>query len=154
MQTRSSSRHALMAWGLHTLGPVVMGSALYVGWRETNLWFWRWGQTIGGESALIGLRVVLSQTFRTPPAWVRFSVGDALWVYALTWGLLRLLTTASRAERVVAFTACVALGPGAELAQAVGWVPGVFDPLDLGLSLLALAWAALVSSRWSGNHGK
>lgn len=73
---------------------------------------------------------------------MRYSLPDALWQLSFT--MLVWLAWRSHpwnAAKVLCCAAPIAIGLGCELGQLVGWVEGVFDPLDLALSALAIAAA-------------
>jgi len=122
--------------------PVLGGGLLYIGWRSPTLAFWDWARTLRLDGFLSGVRASLRGNFAAPPEWVRFTLPDALWVFALAWAMLVMTRGAARRERVAWLALPVALGPGAELLQLVGALPGTFDPLDLMACLIALSLAA------------
>ena len=99
---------------------------------------WDWARALGLESGAQAVRRSLSVTTHALPDWVRFSLPDALWVYALTFTVIALQRRSSPLVRAAYLMVPLVLGPGAELAQAVGLVPGTFDPTDLWLSSGAL----------------
>ncbi len=124
----------------HVAAPLIAGGLLYVGARSDGLLLWRWARALGIEPALRAVREALA-LLADAPSWARFTLPDALWVYALT-ATLCLLHRRPRAYLLVP----LALGPGAELLQAAGWLPGTYDPLDLLATSLALALAAALTS--------
>lgn len=125
-------RAALRAALAHVLSPLLAGGLLYLGARSDELLYWRWARAIGVEHALRAVREALSFLAHAP-SWVRFTLPDALWVYALT-ATVCLLHRRPRGYLLVP----LALGPGAELLQAAGVLAGTFDPLDLIATTLAL----------------
>ena len=126
---------------LHVVLPVAIGGIVYVGWRTRGLLLWDWAAEAGLDDAFGGLRDGLFAAWPAPPEWVRFSLPDALWVYALTWGVARLQRASSPRVRALWLAVPALLGPGAELLQLVG-LPGTFDALDLILCLFAFALGA------------
>ncbi|HJL18266.1 MAG TPA: hypothetical protein RMH99_21560 [Sandaracinaceae bacterium LLY-WYZ-13_1] len=130
-----------LAWALHAVAPVVLGGVIYLGWRTRGLLLWDWAAEAGLDAALGALRGGLLAALAAPPAWVRFSLPDALWVYALTWSVARLQRPSRPLVRAAWLSVPALLGPGAELLQLVG-LPGTFDRLDLALCLLAFALGA------------
>ncbi|HEU0029303.1 MAG TPA: hypothetical protein VFQ53_01635 [Kofleriaceae bacterium] len=74
------------------------------------------------------------------PGFVRDNLPDALWQFAFCVAVLAIWQDAPRsAWRALP----LAIGLGAELAQATGVVPGTFDLLDLGAMAIA-SWAAAI----------
>ena len=66
------------------------------------------------------------------PSFVVLSLPDALWSYALVAHFGRLWThDEHRVSRVVWVSVAVTIAIGSELGQLAGFVPGVFDPVDL-----------------------
>lgn len=131
---------------LHAGVPVFSGALLYVGFRAEHLVGWRWADAIGLGAAARSLRDLL-RIGPELPAWVRFTLPDALWVYALTFVIARLQRGATPAERAAWLATAFALGPGAELGQAAALVPGTFDPADLIATLVAFALGCAVGAR-------
>src|SRR5688572_28335442 len=123
-------------WLLHAALPLLCGGLLYIGWRSRDLLFWDWARDLGIASALDRVRDSLG-VLGNPPEWLRFSVPDALWVYALTWSVARLQRESRPIVRIAWLSIPALLGPGAELAQVIHVVPGTFDPIDLGATALA-----------------
>lgn len=73
------------------------------------------------------------------PAWVIFSLPDALYTYALAAFVLLIWRRANLWLGVA-----VSIGILPEIGQGVGLVPGIFDPVDLGLKIIAFSTACLL----------
>lgn len=123
---------------LHVLLPLAVGAAIYAGWRDQTLLGWRWAEALGAGDVAGAIRGALRAAASGLPSWVVYTLPDALWVYALAWSLGRLHLRAPRSERALAVAVPIAMGPGAELAQLVGWLPGTFDVLDVFATAAAL----------------
>ncbi len=138
---------------VHVALPLTVGAALYIGGRGESFLGYVWGDRIdlgGGRTLSDGVRS-LGETisFEGLPDWTRFSLPDALWVYALTFAVVALWGGSSGRERWGWYLVVLTLGVGAELGQAVEVVPGTFDPVDLMLCLLATLVAyAVARSEW------
>ncbi|AKF09126.1 hypothetical protein DB32_006275 [Sandaracinus amylolyticus] len=130
---------------LHVILPLIVGGAIYLGWRDGSLLGWRWADALGVREVASALRGSLRATDIVLPEWALFSLPDALWVYALTWALSRVHAESDVKERALALFVPLALGPGAELAQLARVVPGTFDVLDLALTTVALVAAIWTS---------
>lgn len=146
---RGRSAHGAAPWLLHSILPLSIGGLLYVGWRSRELAMWSWARAIGIADAASGLRAAL-RALGEPPEWLRFTIPDVLWVYALTWSVARLQRGSRPFVKAAWLLVPAALGPGAELLQAVGLLPGTFDALDLAGCALAFglgAWRGGASTR-------
>lgn len=133
-------------WLAFCAAPLTLGGLLYLGWRSEGLLFWDWARSAGVESSLGAVRHGLLAAFPTPAEWVRFSLPDALWTFGLAFGVARATRGAHRVERLAWLSVPVVLGPGAELAQRIGYLPGTFDWLDLGLCTLAVVGGVSLAS--------
>lgn len=81
----------------------------------------------------------------TPPNWVVYSLPDALWQFTFCIVVYRIWSRASAGRLRTAFVVMpAAIGVGCELGQAVGVVQGVFDPVDLALTIVAVAVAMVL----------
>ena len=133
-ETRRTGR--ARAWLLHAVAPVLAGGLLYGLFRTERLLGWRWAEQAGLDGALRSVRDLGAGW--SVPEWVAFSLPDALWCYAFAWTVCRATATLPVRERVAWLALPVLLGPGAELGQLVGVVPGTFDVLDLVLCVVAV----------------
>ena len=123
---------------MHVVLPLWVGGWLYIAGRTTALLMWDWGRTIGAEPVMTGLRQATTGVAAQLPDWVLYSLPDALWVYALTYAIVRLQRRSSRFVQLGYLMVPIAFGPGAEVMQAFGWLPGTFDLTDLVLCVGAL----------------
>jgi hypothetical protein len=131
---------------LHAGAPLLAGALLYVGFRAESLLGWRWADALGIGAPARALRELLG-SFGHVPDWVRFTAPDALWVYALTHVVARVQRGARPPERALWLSIAFALGPGAELGQFAGVVPGTFDVFDLITTLSAFGLASYFGGR-------
>lgn len=127
--------------------PLVVGTAIYVGFRSPRLLGWRWGESLGVYDVTRAARDAIRSTHVALPDWIVFTLPDALWQYALAFAMAHIWWRSPKRERWAWLALPVALGPGAELAQALGLVPGTFDPLDLVSCIGAIAAAWIVVAR-------
>ena len=136
----------LATFALHVVAPVLIGASIYLLYRTENLYVFRWVAEVGGSSVLDGLRGSMAGPSRVLPPWVRFVLPDGLWVYATTscmvliWGV-----SDGPASRLWIFSGA-ALAIASELGQAMGFLPGTFDLLDLLVSAVSFAAAMLLTS--------
>jgi hypothetical protein len=104
-----------------------MGSAIYVGWRSTDLLVFRWIESLK-------LSPLLVRPGWDLPEWMLYSFPDGCWVYAITsWMLIIWLRV--NAWVVTGFVLAVA----SEIGQLLSLVPGSFDALDLFFYFLGFA---------------
>ena len=128
-------------WAAHVILPVALGAAIYLLFRSPSLMVFEWVRFAGARELFWRARLATAQLGKALPAWVLFSVPDALWVYALTAGLAAVWAGARSFGARTWIAAGVVLGAGGELGQWIGFVPGTFDFLDLALSSAAYAAA-------------
>jgi hypothetical protein len=135
---------------LHVVAPLAVGGSVYVAWRAPELWLHRGVGLVLGTENLIAFRAAVGSA----PGWLPLSVvgsaPNALWTYAGTYALGAVWAGSREPERWAWMAAAPALSIGAELGQAVGAVPGVFDLLDLLTAALASGAAFFMTSRRHG----
>jgi hypothetical protein len=120
-----------------------VAAVLYLGARQgmrIHVWANAWM-----PSVVHALRATLGRLHL--PGWVRYSLPDALWQLAFCLVMLAVWQGAPRSRRQIFFCVLPAgLGAAIELGQKAGLVEGVFDPVDLVLSLAAAGVALALSS--------
>lgn len=99
--------------------PIALGTAVYVGWRSTNLLIFDWMAIIGIPDNVFRPSVNLSQS-------MLYSFPDGCWVFAGTSWMLFIWRRISPWVFAVAI-----LGIGSELGQGIGLVPGTFEWNDI-----------------------
>jgi hypothetical protein len=124
---------------VHVCLPIACGAAIYVGWRSPHLMVQGWLRELGLGGAAATVRAH-ARCVRLP-GFVKFSMPDALWCYALVahFGRLWKGTRGGLAWAAAAVIAALS----SELGQLVGVVPGTFDPADLASVACACALALL-----------
>jgi hypothetical protein len=135
---------------LHVILPVAVGTAIYLGWRDQDMWVNCWVDAIGAKGLIIRPDFPL-------PGWVKNSLPDGCWVYAYTSWMLLIW----RRVNLWVVTGVV-LAVGGELGQlkVVGLVPGTYDNIDMAcylggflLSWVMYAKTAPVVRGGGGDHG-
>lgn len=108
---------------------LLAGVMIYLLFRSHETIFYQASQHAGFGHALDSLR---RRVFSLPD-WVLYSLPDALWMFSfsllfvMVWGFER----THEALGWIAIALCT--GFLLEILQAVGWIPGQFDVLDLAL---------------------
>jgi hypothetical protein len=123
--------------------PIALGAAIYVLWRAESLLVFRWIGAAGLRGPVHAARQSLAGVRPLLPAWILYSLPDALWVYAGVAFYAILWREGPGRTRMFWTNLPAVLGIGGELGQFVGWVPGTFSVPDLVLCMLAW-WAALM----------
>jgi hypothetical protein len=141
---RALSLGRIAPWLRHVGAPLLAGGVLYVGWRSRALLFWGWSDALGARMLLEHARDFLHAVLPNPPEWLRYTLPDALWVYALAYAIARTQRQSSARVRALWLLLPAAMGPGAELLQWIGALPGTFDPCDLCASAFAVGLALFV----------
>ena len=99
--------------------PLAIGTAIYVGWRSTDLVVFRWIDAIGASDLLIRPRFPL-------PEWMLYSLPDGCWIYAATSWLLLIWKRSS-----AWVFAILLLALAHEFCQLAGIVSGTYQHLDV-----------------------
>lgn len=121
---------------LHIVLPLLIGGGIYIGFRSESLLLFQWIEYTGGIHLVSELR---SFTTNIPlPDWVLYSLPDALWLYAFTYSILLIWGKQINRLSLGCLGIVFILGIGHEVGQFYGMIAGTFDPVDLGLSMLAL----------------
>jgi hypothetical protein len=135
---------------IHVICPLIIGGLLYLGWRPPTLLIHRLVRVAGFARTLDGLQSMAAALPRIPSL-VALSLPDALWSYSLVAHFGRLWTRDEhRVSRVVWVSIAVAIAIGSELGQLAGFVPGVFDVVDLLCISVACTVAVLFLPRLGG----
>lgn len=134
---------------LHVALPVVLGAAIYVLFRSPRLRVFDWLHAAGLGDAVPAARAWAQPAAEHLPPWLLYSAPDGLWVYGLTACLALVWRGAPGRARRAWLCAGILLGAGGELGQLAGPVPGVFDPADLLLCVLAGGAAIVMNPVWS-----
>ena len=133
----SMLENAIRRFGMHVLFPTLLGASIYLLFRSPSLLVFWW---IDGIGLLDHLKVVRDHLSVVQlPDWFLYSLPDGLWVYATTsWMLLIWRGT----KPVFWLSAGLLLAVATEFGQAVNWVPGTYQSMDVlfyvGGFLLAL----------------
>ena len=152
--TASSARETRIAcrvtWAFASIAAMALGGVTYILYRPKSLSMFSWFELLGLDPIIESMRSHAASWAWRPPLWWIGSVPAALWLlsglaaFAALWG-----GWGPRGARLWMF-ALVSAGLGGELAQSIDLVPGTFDPIDLGASLVAIA--AFVLLAWLLRH--
>src|SRR3954468_11238232 len=109
---------------LHILLPVCLGGIIYTVWRSPHLLVFRWYSRLGLTASVNMMRLHSAHLRHCMPAWVLYSLPDALWVYSFT-ALLAFLWSEERSGfSPYCWQALpVLLATGGELGQILRIVP-------------------------------
>lgn len=112
---------------------LLAGGLIYLCSRSETLLMFAWCENIGLSGTIASLRGTTGQMFAVCPAWVRFSLPNALWLFggivilASIWGRL------FRHDRLFWLASFWLFAIGAESAQGIGAMPGTFEWQDVFL---------------------
>tara|TARA_B100000575_G_scaffold257190_1_gene227978 strand:+ start:1194 stop:1649 length:456 start_codon:yes stop_codon:yes gene_type:complete len=133
---------------LGTALPLLAGALIYVGARSTDLLMFEWMQWAGMSTVALETRSLIGPALNTAPAWIRYSLPDALWLLAYL-NSVRLIWGSTFSDAARWWTgAGVALAIGHEAAQGASLIRGTFDPNDLAAYLGAIAVSAAFTHRF------
>ena len=131
---------------LHVVLPMLVGSLIYACWRDYTLPMFRWFELAGVGPVVQQLRIAATPMQAGLPAWVEYSLPDAIWVYALTAFMALVWKGTNFRVRAMWISAGLLLGAGSELGQLAGYVPGSFDASDFFLCVFAAGLALVLTS--------
>jgi hypothetical protein len=119
------------------ISPVVLGGLIYLTYRVEKLQMFTWSEKTGTSSIVYFLRTTKILQSIQLPAWVKFSLPDALWAFSFTYAML--LIWQFKITKINAFWVFIAplTGIASELGQYWGYLPGTYDQVDLLLLLIA-----------------
>lgn len=123
---------------------MVLGGLIYLLWRPKSLVMFSWVAALQLDGVVNDTRIWASEYVGMLPAWMCFSLPQALWLMSgcLALQLIWWKTPCSGGKRFWMF-ALLALAVAGEVGQALYLVEGVFDYLDLTFILLAFLLSRL-----------
>ena len=107
-----------------------------------------WLELIGVIEGIIKVRNSLSILCAYVPTVILYSIPDACCVYALTSCMLLFWNKQKGLIKHFWIILGPILGIGGELGQAIGIIPGVFDPTDLFLITIGIVVAFSICGNW------
>ena len=138
---RMTLRYLLVCCGL----PILLGGLIYILFRDTDMWMFRWADAVGISGAISAARGAAAPLAPHLPAVVLYSLPDGAWVLACTALFARLWSDGPLWMRLAWISVCPVLAIGSELAQLAGWIRGTFDTWDVLLIALATAGGLLLA---------
>jgi hypothetical protein len=127
---------------LHVLLPLTVGGLIYLLFRAPGLHVFGWMGALGFGPFVAWSQAWASGLGLAPPAWVLYTLPDAVFAYSATACMAVIWRGAPGLARYAWMAAGAGLGLLVELAQLAGAFPGTFDPLDM-LSCCVAAVVAL-----------
>ncbi len=137
-----SGRVATSTWIALAIAAMGAGGLTYVLYRPTSLTMFGWFGAIGLDPIVESMRRQSESWPWRPPAWWIGSAPAALWLLSGLCAFTAIWKGCDPRGARLWLAAVVAAGLGGEAGQAIGFVPGTFDAIDLGASLLAIAFFA------------
>ena len=126
---------------------LVVGGIIYALWRSQSLLMFQWLDAVG--VARLVERIRADVLFIPVPAWIRYSLPDALWAASGVF-LFSAIWSGSRSSlRHIWMCIAPSLAIGGELAQAAHLIPGTFDIVDLLICALLSGASLLLTLRFS-----
>lgn len=131
---------------LLSIASIAIGATLYVLWRPGSLLFFAWLAALGLDGFVGELRGMAAGLSTTFPGWVYFSLPQGLWVLGGCLAIHSIWRDPRRPEQQFWMFIILLLAVGGELGQALGFVQGIFDPIDLALIFIAFMAAQLLAA--------
>lgn len=138
-----------------SIASMTVGGLIYILWRPDSLTMFSWLSALGLDRPVGFMRALAATYFGILPGWVYLSLPQALWVLSGCLGVHSIWRDIRRREEQSWMTAVLLVALGAELGQAIGFIEGVYDSVDLALVLVAFCAAqatALATTERVGNE--
>src|SRR5699024_1143484 len=116
---------------------MIIGGTLYVLWRPESLWMFSWFDVIGIGQAVSEARSWAAPLSHSFPAWVYFSLPQALWLLSGCLAIHALWQDWRSTSAQLWLTLFLGLALAGELGQLAKVIPGVYDTCDLALIFAA-----------------
>ena len=111
------------------LSSLCIGLFIYTTSRADILYINQWLAPIGGFELKSFFQSLLSQIFI--PQWIIYSLPDGLWMLALTLSILMIWNYRIDKKSLPWLGTAMIVGISVEVFQAVHWIKGSFDIIDL-----------------------
>ena len=129
---------------LNAVLPIILGGIIYISWRKESLYMFHWFNGLGLNGIILALRDFLLPAKNYLPAFILYSLPDALWVYSLTFVMIWIWRDGPKAKLLFWGSIGPILGIGGEIGQFFGVVIGTFDIVDLLLCSVSVCVAILL----------
>ena len=114
----------------HVIVPLVLGTSVYVLFRDTSLLVFDWMATFGILDVILYWRTEVSFCRTFLPNHLLYSFPDGCWVWSMT-AVYRSFWNWNTFKGGFWISLGCLLGIGSEFGQLLGWVPGHFDWWDI-----------------------
>lgn len=115
--------------------PLLIGGLAYILFRADSLLMFRWFDNIGLGETIKTFRQSIGHSIF--PAWMIYSLPDALWIFSFTSFMLIIWRQKFSAQSIPWIFIAPTIGLLSEIGQAFHFVRGTFDVTDLTLILIA-----------------
>lgn len=119
---------------LNCIIPLFLGGMTYILYRETTIYMFEWSKMIGIYQFILDMRLYFNN-FISPPDWFIYSLPNGLWVYSFIYSISLIWMHEKNIIRYFWITLVLILAIGSEIGQGIGFIPGTFDYMDLGISI-------------------
>lgn len=115
---------------------MTLGMSIYLMFRPETLIVFKWLSVFSLNGPVYDMRLFTLPLKPYVPGWVVFSLPDGLWVFSYVCFLFYLWNCKVNKDNLFWLILIPLIAVFSELGQIGGYVPGVFDPLDIFLYLL------------------
>ena len=137
---------------LAILGPVCLGGLIYLLFRPSTVVFFRWLEPLQLGGLIHMARAAAEPVSPLVPGFMVYSLPALLWTFSFAYAVGRLWAGDSRWIRAIMLALVLAASASFEIAQAMGWLSGVFDTDDL-LATLAGFVLSVFFNEWRERDG-
>ncbi len=115
---------------------IICGLVIYIECRQAlNVHYWTRHNDL--NSFVCYIKCVFNVNCIDLPSWVIYSLPNALFIFSFTFLMLNIWNFHVGVDNMVWALIIPILGVGSEFAQLFTFIPGVFDPADLVLNIIA-----------------
>jgi hypothetical protein len=129
---------------------LVFGGCIYVLWRSTSLFMFRWFETAGLHPVIQHARLLAAPVHSHLPAWFLYSLPDAAWTSCGVFLFAAIWSGSCHPARHFWVLLAPSLALGGEFAQLLRLLPGTFDIADVTTCTLLSAVSIILANRLFG----
>ncbi len=130
---------------------LLMGSVVYILFRPTSLLMFNWADALGLMVPIHTLRMYCLSGTNFLPSWFIYSFPFPLWVVAYLLFVKAVWWRSASSWRYLWFWCVPLISVIAEICQYFGLIPGTFDPVDLLIIILCVAFPLSMHTLYATN---
>jgi hypothetical protein len=130
--------------------PLLIGGLVYLLWRSTSLFMFRWFDFLGLHSVINAIRIAFAPVRGYIPSWMLYSLPDAAWASCGVFLLAAIWSGSYHPSRHFWVLLAPSLALCGEFAQLFHLLPGTFDVADVTTCALLSGLSLVLANRLFG----